>query len=144
MVWRRMGLLDDAIRDHLELKRLRGADPGEVAREQKEALTPILTEEDAAPEEDHLLTLEDFNVEPGPAAPELSEAPEADPEPPSQLALGAELPAGGQETAEIDMQTVLGADDEAAHEDWDVAADAPAETPADSGERDRAIGGHGG
>ena len=33
-----MGLLDDAIRDHLELKRLRGADPGEVAREQREAL----------------------------------------------------------------------------------------------------------
>jgi len=27
-----MGLLDDAIRDHLELKRRRGADPGEVAR----------------------------------------------------------------------------------------------------------------
>ncbi|TMK99154.1 MAG: hypothetical protein E6G34_06575 [Actinobacteria bacterium] len=35
-----MGLLDDAIRDHLELKRRRGADPGEVAREQREALAP--------------------------------------------------------------------------------------------------------
>ncbi len=46
MVWRRMGLLDDAIRDHLELKRLRGADPGEVAREQKEALEPVFGEED--------------------------------------------------------------------------------------------------
>ena len=34
----RMGLLDDAIREHLELKRRRGADPGEVAREQLEAL----------------------------------------------------------------------------------------------------------
>src|SRR5664280_2484566 len=33
-----MGLLDDAIREHLELKRRRGADPGEVAREQREAL----------------------------------------------------------------------------------------------------------
>jgi len=33
-----MGLLDDAIREHLELKRLRGADPGEVAREEQDAL----------------------------------------------------------------------------------------------------------
>ncbi len=36
-----MGLLDDAIREHLELKRRRGADPEEVAREQHEALEPI-------------------------------------------------------------------------------------------------------
>src|SRR5947207_15525561 len=33
-----MGLLDDAIREHLELKRRRGADPGEVARAEREAL----------------------------------------------------------------------------------------------------------
>ncbi|HTB51018.1 MAG TPA: hypothetical protein VK701_08595 [Solirubrobacteraceae bacterium] len=33
-----MGLLDDAIREHLELKRLRGADPGVVAREEQDAL----------------------------------------------------------------------------------------------------------
>jgi hypothetical protein len=33
-----MGLLDDAIREHLELKRRRGADPGEVARQEEEAL----------------------------------------------------------------------------------------------------------
>lgn len=36
-----MGLLDDAIREHLELKRLRGADPGEVARQEREALGPV-------------------------------------------------------------------------------------------------------
>jgi hypothetical protein len=36
-----MGLLDDAIREHLELKRLRGAEPGEVARLEQEALGPI-------------------------------------------------------------------------------------------------------
>jgi hypothetical protein len=35
-----MGLLDEAIRDHLDLKRRRGADPAEVAREQHEALEP--------------------------------------------------------------------------------------------------------
>jgi hypothetical protein len=33
-----MGLLDDAIREHLELKRLRGADPGVVAQEEQDAL----------------------------------------------------------------------------------------------------------
>ena len=33
-----MGLLDDAIREHLELKRRRGADPEEVARQEHEAL----------------------------------------------------------------------------------------------------------
>ena len=33
-----MGLLDDAIREHLELKRRRGADPDEVARLEDEAL----------------------------------------------------------------------------------------------------------
>ena len=35
-----MGLLDDAIREHLELKRLRGADPSEVARDERAALGP--------------------------------------------------------------------------------------------------------
>jgi hypothetical protein len=33
-----MGLLDDAIREHLELKRKHGADPGEVERQEREAL----------------------------------------------------------------------------------------------------------
>ena len=33
-----MGLLDDAIREHLELKRQHGADPDEVARQEQEAL----------------------------------------------------------------------------------------------------------
>ena len=83
-----MGLLDDAIRDHLELKRLRGADPGEVAREQEEALTPVLAEGPAA-EDEPLLVLEDLDVE-------TSEAE------------GPEGAHGGEETAELDMRTVLG------------------------------------
>ena len=33
-----MGLLDDAIREHLELKRQHGADPAEVERQEREAL----------------------------------------------------------------------------------------------------------
>jgi hypothetical protein len=35
-----MGLLDDAIREHLELKRKHGADPEVVERQEKEALGP--------------------------------------------------------------------------------------------------------
>jgi hypothetical protein len=72
-----MGLLDDAIREHLELKRRRGADPGEVAREEAEALGPV---QRGAP------------------------AAEAEPEPPAgerePLAGEREPPAGGREPFE--------------------------------------------
>src|SRR4051812_31810869 len=63
-----MGLLDDAIKEHLELKRRRGADAEEVTRQQQEALgAPERAEfADAAPAE-----------EPVPA----EEAPAAEPEP---------------------------------------------------------------
>ena len=36
-----MGLLDEAIREHLDLKRRRGADPAEVERPEREALGPV-------------------------------------------------------------------------------------------------------
>ncbi|MBV8990560.1 MAG: hypothetical protein JO372_18570 [Solirubrobacterales bacterium] len=36
-----MGLLDDAIREHLDLKRRRGADPTEIERLEREALGPV-------------------------------------------------------------------------------------------------------
>src|SRR5947209_18773693 len=36
-----MGLLDDAIREHLDLKRRHGADPAEVERAEREALGPV-------------------------------------------------------------------------------------------------------
>ena len=39
-----MGLLDDAIREHLDLKRARGADPAEVERLEREALGPVRRE----------------------------------------------------------------------------------------------------
>jgi len=39
-----MGQLDDAIRDHLELLRRRGADPTEIARAEAEALSPAVRE----------------------------------------------------------------------------------------------------
>jgi hypothetical protein len=46
-----MGLLDDAIREHLELKRLRGTDPGEVARAEQDALGPVRREDESEPDE---------------------------------------------------------------------------------------------
>jgi hypothetical protein len=36
-----MGVLDDAIREHLDLKRRRGADPAEVERDERDALGPV-------------------------------------------------------------------------------------------------------
>jgi|SRR5215208_397 hypothetical protein len=47
-----MGLLDDAIREHLELKRRRGADPDEVARQEDEALGDPRSGEFARPQGD--------------------------------------------------------------------------------------------
>lgn len=48
-----MGLLDDAIREHLELKRRRGGDPTEIARAEQEALGPVRREAAPAAEEPH-------------------------------------------------------------------------------------------
>jgi hypothetical protein len=53
-----MGLLDEAIREHLDLKRRRGADPNEVERLEQEALGPVRrgarTSEEDVPSEDVL------------------------------------------------------------------------------------------
>jgi hypothetical protein len=39
-----MGLLDDAIREHLDLKRARGGDPAEIERMERDALGPVRRE----------------------------------------------------------------------------------------------------
>jgi hypothetical protein len=111
-----MGLLDDAIREHLELKRRNGADPGEVAREQQEALDPVFPGASAASHDDVALedvAGDDGEVAAGAAAPE--QAPSvADTAP----AAGQDAPAiadpssPGQETVELDMESVLHADAE--------------------------------
>jgi hypothetical protein len=81
-----MGLLDDAIREHLELKRRRGADPDELAREQDEALGDPRSGEFARPGEDAAAA----EQEPEAAAPEV-EAPE--PEEPQAEEPQVETPA---------------------------------------------------
>ena len=47
-----MGILDDAIKEHLELKRRRGGDPTEIERLEREALGPVRrVAQDASPDE---------------------------------------------------------------------------------------------
>ena len=85
MVWRRMGLLDDAIREHLELKRRAGAEPGEIARVKREALEPP-------------------DAEIGDVFDAQSDPPDAPYE--------VDVSSVGQETVELDMQAVLDEDAE--------------------------------
>jgi hypothetical protein len=91
-----MGLLDDAIREHLELKRLRGADPELVSREESEALEPTRGGEPADTGDD-IAASDDLAGEDAP--------PAADG--PGQAEGFSNV---GQETAELDMRMVL--DDE--------------------------------
>jgi hypothetical protein len=100
-----MGLLDDAIREHLELKRRRGADPDEVARQEDEALGDPRSGEFARPE------AEEESPAPEPAEEELPREPpepapyaaEPEPEPPADDApwLEDDRAEGGQPTAEF-------------------------------------------
>ena len=66
-----MGLLDDAIREHLELKRRRGADPSEISRQESDALGPVRRAPDGMPDLADLPPLQ----ESGPDAPVMSDAP---------------------------------------------------------------------
>jgi hypothetical protein len=73
-----MGLLDDAIREHLELKRRHGADPDEVSRQEREALGAPVRGEFAKPAGE----AQAGAAEPeAPAVDEVAEVPEID-EPP--------------------------------------------------------------
>jgi hypothetical protein len=49
-----MGLLDDAIREHLDLQRRRGADPADVERSEREALGPVRRAPEGAEQEHEL------------------------------------------------------------------------------------------
>jgi hypothetical protein len=73
-----VGLLDDAIRDHLELKRAHGADEAEIRRQEQEALGPPRMPGD-----------------PPPAGPPASSAPAGAP------AGGEQPPAGGADAAAV-------------------------------------------
>ncbi len=117
-----MGLLDDAIREHLELKRRRGADPSAVAREEREALAPVFPDEPEADDGD-LAYDEPDAVEIAPAPVPAEGHARAD----DRL---ADLSAVGQETAELDMQAVLEEDPEADAADSGSTAGPLQEGPA--------------
>ncbi|HEY8582092.1 MAG TPA: hypothetical protein VIL49_04065 [Capillimicrobium sp.] len=109
-----MGLLDDAIREHLELKRRHGADPGEVARQEHEALGPARR----APE-----PLEVAQADPAAPAPQ-AEAPEA----PDAAPAGEDAYADPQL---IDPQVDAPVyEDPAEHQGAVAMGDAPAAEPA--------------
>jgi hypothetical protein len=93
-----MGLLDDAIREHLEFKRLHGADPGEVARQEHEALGPVYRGEGSPPAEPAGIREGDDRQDQTPTPSEGSAES-------TRRAPG--VAGGGQETAELDMRTVL-------------------------------------
>jgi hypothetical protein len=129
-VWfgRAMGLLDDAIREHLEFKRLRGADPGEVAREEHEALGPVHRGQEPQPE--------------GAEVHSSGEDPRGEERPIEAFPPGSgSFVPTGQETAELDMRAVLRTEhpDEDPVEDsleWEVPGEASEEPhePTPSGE----------
>ena len=118
-------MLDDAIRDHLELKRRRGADPSEIAREEREALEPVFPDEPRPA---------GFGEEPQAASVLDEEPPHGDPL--EEAAHDAEAPpqdpvtaqAFGEETAELDMQAVLDEQDAV-----EARATHEAEVPAPAG-----------
>ena len=94
-----MGLLDDAIREHLELKRRRGADASEVSRQESDALGPVRRTPEGQPD---LSEVADLPVADVPAAPAPwheeqtavhAAPPEPDYEPPPVPAAAAEPPA---------------------------------------------------
>jgi hypothetical protein len=102
-----MGLLEDAIRDHLELKRRQGADPEVIAEKERQALAPVVPDEPATWGLDHAFDADALAGEYDlPAA-----APVAPAHPDSSLeARAADMSVVGQETAEFDMSELLGHD----------------------------------
>src|SRR4051794_3310956 len=85
-----MGLLDDAIREHLELKRKHGANPEDVARQEQEALGPSPRNEFAQLEEEP------------PAAVQADPQPPLNDEPPPEEDAPAAVAAGYEEDPWLD------------------------------------------
>jgi hypothetical protein len=97
-----MGLLDDAIREHLELKRLRGADPELVARGEHEAFGPVRGDEPTGTDDDEV-ALADLLEADDDSSVEDDSTQESQPNDNDR-----DFSNVGQETAELDMRSVLG------------------------------------
>jgi len=95
-----MGLLEEAIREHLELQRRRGGDPTQIALAEREALQPLVPGHTPDWAEGPVLFDHETPAVP-PAVP--SGRPLVEPEQQPVAVVAQE-----QETAELDMSTVLG------------------------------------
>jgi hypothetical protein len=102
-----MGLLDEAIREHLELKRRSGADPSAIARDEREALAPVLADDVELGDDESVPDgLDAVETLPPAAVPARELA--ADDE------VVTDFSTVGQETAELDMQALMEEDPDAA------------------------------
>src|SRR3954453_901529 len=88
-----MGLLDDAIREHLELKRKHGANPEDVARQEQEALGPGQRNEFAQPQGAAPAAPEPEEPAAVRAPPDAYEPPPADELPDGEPGIAEEPPA---------------------------------------------------
>jgi hypothetical protein len=151
-----MGLLDDAIREHLELKRRTGADPEDLERQEREALGPVVRGDELAtdiasgeadgvsseyePLGDDLVDAYDHEFDPfaepapEPHPQEQAEpkvAPEADRGPAEeQLEVEPDAPPhAGQPTEEFDVEAAHAEEERREPEPSDVEHDVLEETP---------------
>ncbi len=130
-----MGLLDEAIREHLDLQRRRGADPAEVERAEREALGPVRRNRDApvseadddrlsgalAYDQDDEGWVDDEGNEP------LQDVPLQERDPPA-LELSGDAPRGRRADADFD-ETAFG---ESAFKEPTVAGEPPPATSNES------------
>jgi hypothetical protein len=130
-----MGLLDDAIREHLELKRKHGANPEDVARQEDEALGQggprAEFAQPGADSEAPEAPAAEVPAEPAPVAetpefhvPEFQPEPEPEPEPPAD-----ELPQGEPGITEVPTQSHPAAAPGYDEDPW--LDDEPDEVPAE-------------
>ncbi len=108
-----MGVLDDAIRQHLELKRAHGADESELKRKEDEALGPVRREAEPAAEEPAPPTPEDAGAEEHVAAAEehvageaVADGPASEPESEAPWSLAEDEPFAEEPPATIDSTAV--------------------------------------
>lgn len=108
-----MGLLDEAIREHLDLKRRRGADPAEIERDEQEALGPARRDPDE-------LGADELEDGPGEYDAEFAEL---------------EFRAGGEyepEAEELELESAPEFEPRGGPADFDPHADAEYEPPAEA------------
>ncbi len=147
-----MGLLDDAIREHLDLKRRRGADPAEIERSAREALGPVRRNREAPgepvdestgvavpgtafeePDEPIAADLADEafddDLEEDDPFDDLDVAHEPEPAPETRVMAPEEVQGLSERTAEYDVEEALVSDRDPPEDEGDDAEDVLEETP---------------